>query len=62
MHLMLFNNMSLPYSRPTCKPFTSPSLNNPGSLERIKRYFKDYKSQINNKLAGIGQPTKGEEG
>jgi len=27
----------------------------------MKRYFEDYKSQINNKLAEIGQPTKGED-
>jgi len=24
MHLILFNNMSLPYSRPPCEPCTSP--------------------------------------
>jgi len=31
------------------------------ALERIERYFEDYKSQINNRQAGIDQPTKGEE-
>jgi len=29
--------------------------------ERIERYFEDYKSQINNRLAGIGQPKREEE-
>jgi len=31
------------------------------ALERIEKYLEDYKLQINNGLAGIGQPTKGEE-
>jgi len=29
--------------------------------ERIERYFEGYKTQIDNSLAGIGQPANGKE-
>jgi len=48
---LLFNNMSLTYSR-----VHDPSLRTQ-VLQRIERYFEDYKSQINNGLPGTDQIT-----
>jgi len=42
----------------TPKWYVYPRLGTTG-LEGIERYFA-YKPQVNNRLAGIGQPTKGE--
>jgi len=52
--------MSLPYSHHPCKSFTPPTLRTQG-LDKIERYFKDYKPQIKNRPAGIGPSAKGEE-
>jgi len=41
--LILFNNVSLPYSHPPCKPFVTSKLRN-RAVERIERYFKNCKS------------------
>jgi len=57
MHLLLFNNESQPNSHPTCEP-SPPPAEKTQAIMRIERYFDDYKSQIKNSLAGIGQPKK----
>jgi len=44
---------------PPLRTFRSRSLRTP-SLERIDRYFEDYKLQIKKRLGGIGQPAKWE--
>jgi len=45
-------------TRTPLQTFHAPCLRTQ-ALERIERYFEDYKSQIVNRLAGIGQPAKG---
>ena len=52
--------MSLPHSHPFSSNSRSPILTTQ-VLKIIERCFEDCKLQINNRLAGIGQPTKGEE-
>jgi len=56
--LNIFKNMSLPYSRLFCEPFTPPILS-PRPQREPRDSLKTNKPQINNKLAGIGRPTKG---
>jgi len=46
--------------RAPLRTFHAPSLRTQAP-ERIERYFEDYKTQINNRLEGIGQLTKEEE-
>jgi len=53
MHLINFRNTSL-YTRAPLRTFHVPSK----GLGAIERYFEDYKSQINNRLAGTDQPTR----
>jgi len=36
----------------------APTSSRTQALERIDRFFEDYESQVNNRLAGIGKPAK----
>jgi len=49
------------YISPKCSVILAPLANTSCTRAptRIKRYFEDYKSQIINRIAGIGQRTKG---
>jgi len=54
--------MSLPYLEPPLPTFHAPQFKNPGSRENLEVFWiLHYKSEFDNRLAGIYQPAKGEE-